>query len=716
MAAYTEKRTKRKLSREEKAKIVQEVRENAELHWQHERSNIDEATMDQRFRANDQWPDAAKRQRESEGRPMLTFNQMNQFIAQVVNPIRQADIAIKTSPVDGKTDPELSKVYNGLLRQIQYQSSARAVYAHALDCQAGCGLGWFRICADYRDDESFDQEIYLERINNPLAVFWDPAARDPVRSDAMWMGIAEAWPVSTFEARWPNAAKEDVETMQSYGDTLFWFSTETVRVAEYFRKVRVKKTLAKLQDGSVVDITKMGEAELGQMPIVATRKVNSWKIESYFVSGAEVLEGPTELPGTHIPLVPAVGGEVAMEKGVYRYGVCRFIRDAQQMYNLNRTAIAESIGLSPKAPWVVTDKMIAKHLAEWSAQNKSNKPFLRYTVDKDAPGAKPERSQPIQVQPALIEDAQSCRDDMMAGTGIFNAQRGNRSNETSGVAIDARKMQGEVANYGFLDNFKASLEHAGRILVEWIPEIYDNERVMRILGENGKEDETVPINYVHYGFDGQPVMINDLAAAKFDIRVDVGPSYQTQQAEAQEFTANLMKALPPQMSAAIGDLVASNSSMAGADDVAARLKAVVKISMPGVIEAAENEGKGEQGGQPAQPPQPQGPPPEAMMQQFMLMLKDMAAKIEKTQAETQKTVAQTEQIQAQTGKTVIDTHVTAQQAQHAEAKLPHELEGVRADTDGKRFQQYRDAKRFPHELEHQRAQTENLLAPPQPAQ
>jgi len=687
--------------------IVKEVRTNAELHWNHERLNIDEATIDQRFRANDQWPDAAKRQREAEGRPMLTFNQMNQYIAQVVNPIRQADIAIKVSPVDGTTDPELAKVYNGILRQIQYQSSARAVYAHALDCQAGCSIGWFRIVHDYRDDNSFDQEIYIERINNPLAVGWDPAARDPVLCDAMWMYIAETWPVSAFEARWPDKAKEDVETMRGYGDGSFWFSTETVRVAEYYRKVPVKRTLAKTQSGQVIDITDMGEAQAGQLGIIATRKVNTHRIEKYFVSGAEVLEGPHEVPGCYIPLIPVIGGEVAMEKGVYRYSVTRFARDAQQMYNLNRTAMAESIGLAPKAKWLTPDKAISKHLGEWEQQNKSNKPVLRYTpVVENGVLLKPERIAPVEVQPALTQEAMMAREDMMGGTGIFNAQRGNRSNETSGVAIDARKMQGEVANYGFLDNFKTSLEHAGRILCDWIPKIYDTERVMRLIGEDEKAEETVPINYVLYGQDGTPVMVNDLSTAKFDIRVTIGPGYSTRRQETQAFVESLMKALPPEMAGAIADLVAANSDMAGADEVSKRLKAIIKKAMPGIIEAAESK-DGE-----APPEQPQGPPPELMMQQLLLQLKDMAAKIEKTQADTQLSLAKADQTRAQTGKVAAETASVVQGVHHADARLPHELASQGMDAEGKRREMDRADQRFPHELEHQRAQTRNLLSPP----
>ena len=45
----------------------------------------------------------------------------------------------------------------------------------------------------------------------------------------------------------------------------------------------------------------------------------------------------------------------------------------------------------------------------------------------------------------------------------------------------------DVANYEFFDNFTESLELTGRILVDLIPKIYDTERVVRLLGEDGAE-------------------------------------------------------------------------------------------------------------------------------------------------------------------------------------------------------------------------------------
>jgi hypothetical protein len=107
-----------------------------------------------------------------------------------------------------------------------------------------------------------------------------------------------------------------------------------------------------------------------------------------------------------------VGGEVALDRGVYRYGVIRFARDPQMMYNLNRTAMAEWISQGTKSPWLVTPKMIAQHRSQWDTSNLHTRPYLMYTPDKDAPTNKPERIAPPEMPVALSNEAMMASDDM----------------------------------------------------------------------------------------------------------------------------------------------------------------------------------------------------------------------------------------------------------------------------------------------------------------
>jgi hypothetical protein len=263
-----------------------------------------------------------------------------------------------------------------------------------------------------------------------------------------------------------------------------------------------------------------------------------------------------------------------------------------------------------------------------------------------------------------MQEAQIAADDMKATTGIYDASLGQRSNETSGKAINARKQEGDVANFHYADNLERALEHTGRVLIDLIPKIYDNERVVRLMGEDGTEKQAT-INQVLYGMDGMPVMINDLSAGRFDVRVSIGPSYSTKRMEAADSMMQFLQAYP-QAAPAIADLVVKNSDWAGADEIAKRLKNMVPPELLNDPEDPDAE----------QPP----PAPPDPMQQLQVMgaqkeVEKVAAEVEKIQTETMLTKAkiaeigakiESGEIQAKADKTRVETELLPhQQAQKA---------------------------------------------------
>lgn len=610
----------KKLSSADKRAIVVEARERIQDSWDHDKDNRRDAASDLRFLAGDQWPYDVRRARDAAGRPMLTINRLPQFVRQVTNDIRQADLSIKVVPEDDKSDPQIAKIFDGIIRQIQYQSSAQHVFSAAAEHQASCGIGWFRLVTEYAEDSAFDQELRFKQIRNPLSVYDDPAAIEPDRSDAMWRAIVEVWPQSAFKAKWPKAAETSVDKPNDgNGNGFFWSTADTVRVAEYWTKTPYEKTIALMQDGTTLDITGFSEWQLSMLPPVQkTRQQVCHKVEQYIVSGTEVLEGPHEWPGTNIPIVPVIGAEVPLDNRTFRYGVIRFAKDAQQLYNFYRTSVAESIALQPKAPYIVTTKMIAEHKAAWDGAHRNNKPYLPYTPDPAAPGVKPQREAPPTIPTALMQEAEVASDDMKATTGIYDAALGARSNETSGIAIGRRQQDADAANYHFIDNLRRSLEHAGRMLIELIPKVYDNERVIRLMGADDQE-QFVPINKVVKGQYGEDVIINDLSVARFDVRVNIGKSFSTQRMEARESMLDFIKMLPDAAPFVI-DLLAKNMDWPGADEIAKRLRQMVP---PQAL---------------ADPNQPPPPPPNPMDDPTI------AVEVNLKQAQTEKTIAEAEKI------------------------------------------------------------------------
>lgn len=556
--------------------IVKAARDRLEEAWQHERENREEAATDLAFLAGDQWPEAVRRDREAQRRPMLTINRLPQFLRQVTNDIRQADLSIKVAPVDDTSDPALAKIFNGLIRQIQYQSSAHHVFSTAAEHQASCGIGWFRVVTQYADDTAFDQELRLETIPHPMSVYCDPAAVQPDRADAMWMIVTEMVPTKTFKQRYPKVSEHDVDRPSDNGSSrLYWATSDAVRVAEYWVKEPYTKTLGLTETGETIDLTDIKPEQRAFLPaIVKERRQTAYRVKMYLVSGTDILEGPHDWPGKHIPIVPVVGAEIPLDQKTYRYGLIRYARDPQQLYNYYRTATAEMIALAPKSPYLVTTAMLGDEGIKriWDSANTVNRPYLPYLPDPTAPQG-PKREHPPEMPTALMQEAQIAADDMKATTGIYDAALGAKSNEQSGRAILARQKEGDVGTYHFADNLNLALQHAGRILIDLIPKIYDNQRVVRIMGEDDAED-FVQINQEIMGVDGMPMLINDLSRARFDVRVTIGPSYSTKRMETADAMLQFAQVVP-QVGQIAPDLIAMGLDFPGAEEVAKRLRNTV---------------------------------------------------------------------------------------------------------------------------------------------
>lgn len=569
--------------------------------------------------------------RRLEGRPADSYNRLPQFVKQVSGELRQNKPAIKVLPVDGQTDPEMADVYTAIIRHIEGASGANRIYAKTGEQAAIGGQGWWRIKADYCGDDTFDQELLIERIPNPLAVVCDPAAKEPTRIDKNWAFVGEMVPRADFERTYPNITATDFDNTQEMGD---WVQGDFVRVAEYWRKRETgKKTLyaLKSQDGQQfvadedeakevlakaglpTDDLKAAAAQLG-LEIVSEREVSQYIIESIMLCGAGQLSEWQKWPGKYIPLVRVVGEEVEAGDTVFRHGMIHHAKAPQVGYNYARNAMMERHGQSTKAPWLATVNQVKNHKEQWQTANTKSHAVLIYDPDPQAPGP-PQRTAPPQLDAAAYQESMIASEDMKATTGIYDAALGAKSNETSGVAIARRDEQGNTATYVYIDNLEDGIETTGRMLIDLIPNYYSGERVIRILGEDDEVEKFVAINKLMP--DGKAW--NDVTSGKYDLVVSTGPAYATRRQEAAE---NLMKLSQNPAVAQLGmDIVVRALDIPMGDKLADRLKMALP---PGIDEDVDKEKqeKAQQGGEggPAQPP----PSPEMMAMQADMQLKGQA--------------------------------------------------------------------------------------------
>jgi len=565
--------------------LIAKIKKRYKFMYEADQDNRREAMLDFKFvnEPGHQW-DANMKQERGE-RPCYEFNKLRVTGKRIINDIRANRPAGKVRAVEGG-DKEIADIYEGLIRNIWNISDGDACIDYEAEYQVHAGMGSWRVDTEYSDDTAFNQDLMIRPIENPFCLYADPSCKDSMKRDAEDWILTEKISHKIFEKRYPKAEKVNFEDLAEFDDDDDWEDEQNVRIAEYWYKVPHRKELWLLEDGTVVD-SESDEANAPELQeqIERRREVDTYKIMWCIVSGDRVLEGPTEWAGRQFPFVMVYGEYMVVDGRPKWWGLPRFAKDAQRSYNFARTAIAETIALAPQAKWWATTDQAAGHTDKWAVAHKKNFPFMLYTADAKAPGA-PARMGGADIPVALMQETQLASEEIKAVTGIFDPSLGASSNETSGRAIYARQQQGEIATFNYKDNIANGIRRTYEILIDLIPEIYDTERELRILGSDGAEDY-VSVNQVVYDpEEGRSVRVNDLQTGKYDVTVTIGPSFATQRQEAAETYGQLANQFPEMMGVA-GDLVFKSMDLPYADDIAERLRTL----LPPQVQQLMNQGK-----------------------------------------------------------------------------------------------------------------------------
>ena len=563
--------------------ILKEAKEAFTLVSDYEQENRNLAEEDIRFsRLGDQWDDDVLRQRQEQGRPALTINKLPTFIRQVVNNARQNKPQIKVRPVDSGADVATAKIINGLIRNIEQTSNADVAYDTAADFAVTMGFGYFRIDVDYSDDDTFEQDIRIERVANPFNVFGDPYSEAADSSDWNSAFYVKLLSTDEFERRYKGAEKVDWEQTGYTKLDHAWFDGEEIMIAEYWRRVEEPRTVLLLSDGSVVGAKvyekNRPDFDLLGITVENDRVVKSHKITHYLMTGAEVLE-TTSWAGRYIPIIPVYGEEVNIEGKRYFRSLIRDAIDAQRMHNYWRTATTELVALAPKAPFIgPEDAFTGKDARKWETANTEQHAFLAYAGEVE-----PKRQPFAGIPAGALQEALNASDDMKAIIGLFDTEVDYPA--ASGKAIFYRERKGDVSTFHFIDNLSRAIRHGGRVVLDLIPHVYSGQRIIRTLGQDGTV-ESAQLGQEAVREDPKEGItgVYDLTAGKYDLVVETGPSYTTQRQEAADQMMELIRVYPD-AAPVIGDLLVKNLDWPGADEIAERLKAL----LPAVLQGGQEE-------------------------------------------------------------------------------------------------------------------------------
>jgi hypothetical protein len=533
---------------------------------------------------NAQWDDGRKYEPD---KLKLVINRCEAEVDAVVNDMRAMRPAIDYSPVDDGADVDTAEILDGLARNTEQISGASTAYDTAALPQVAGGLGFLRVSLDWVPG-TFDQEPRIEAVYDFSSVLIDELS---VELDGHDMNdafvVSHDMRIDDFKAKYPNASEIDFKR-----DKSGWCTEKTLRIAEYFYKERSQETIHLLADGTVLRDGQKTQYEssdlvgqLGPLQIVQSREDEVTLVKWCKLNGAEILE-KTDWLGSYIPIVP-VYGKMVMNKGKRHVsGLIKVLRDPQTLLNYWESAHTEVIALQPKAPWVAAEGQLEGYEDMWKDSNVKNYPALIYnpkTYDGQL-APPPMRQSPPMPSMAMVQQTQAALQHIKSVTGKIYDEGQKTLGAESGKAILAKDRKGEVAAFHYIDNQSKSIRMVGIILGELYPKVYSGARIKRILGEDG-EHKNAPLN--------QPVQkpvlkpkgdkfkgIYDLGAGKYDVTVNVGPSFASRR---QEFTESMIQlaAAVPQVMATCADIILRNMDFAGAEEAADRIK---KTMPPGIAD------------------------------------------------------------------------------------------------------------------------------------
>lgn len=556
--------------------FLREMRENYDDGKAFNEHNQLAGQEDAQFVIGNQWEDIVEQRRRRLRKPVMTFNRLVAFMAQIVGNRLMNATEIRVWP-DKSGTKDAAELREGLIRSIYKNSDADFARDEALKYQVIGGQGAFCLRIDYAGDDVFEKQIKLGAISDPYAATFDPGAIEPSAGDAEWATVEDDIPDEAFKRRWPWATATSFNDSARWNNNGYWRQKDTVRVVSYWRMVTEGfKTLALFKDGTVHDVTHMEEYEYITFVDTRsdgspyTRDVPNRFARMYVCSGADILEGPFDYPMSSLPVYRVPGWEISDGDQVHRFGLIRFLKDPQRFHNFWRSMQAEQLVSAPRNKWLTTPEAVKGHEARWRRSPTSDDPFLFFNDGEQAPQHIPSPG----VDAGLMNEGMMSTQDLKDISNIHEASLGMQSNEVSGKALQQRQMISDVGSFIYHDRLKIADERCAYNINELIPYIYDTKRMVTIIGADNKKIMAM-LN--------DPAQPNsDVTMGKYGITVSVGPATETKRALAAEQMMAFVNAMP-QVAPGVMDLVAEAQDWPKADQFAQRFRQIVMMQFPGII-------------------------------------------------------------------------------------------------------------------------------------
>lgn len=518
--------------------------------------------------------------------PKFEINKVATELNRIIAEYRNNRITVKFRPGDKEASEELANKLNGLFRADYEETDGGEACDNAFDDAATGGFGCFRLTSmlvNEYDPMDERQRIAIEPVYDPSRSVWfDPDAKKYDKSDALWAFCMYSLSPEKYEAEYGKTppASLDVTTMTSW--EYDWFEPEVVYIAKYYEvrkesvdvisyRQPITGEIATYDSDQIEDIE--DELALAGFQEVARRSVKRRRVYVSVVDGQNFLEKPRRIPGEHIPLIPVYGKRWFIDDIERVEGHIAKAMDPQRLYNLQVSMLADSAAQDPGQVPIFDPEQVRGLEKHWEDRGKKRPAFLVARAPRDKAGnpigpAAPGSFTPApQLSPAIATMLQLTSADIQEVTGSSQAMQQMPSNIAQ-ETVNNLMNRADMASLIYLDNMAKSLKRAGEVWLSMAREVYGSEREVRVVNEDGTDDIALMNAQVVDSQTGRVVALNDLSTGRYDVTVDVGPSYTARRDATVSVLTNVLSTMLPNdpMRPAIQGIILDNIDGEGLDD------------------------------------------------------------------------------------------------------------------------------------------------------
>lgn len=517
--------------------------------------------------------------------PKFEINKVASELNRIISEYRNNRITVKFRPGDKEASEDLADKLNGLFRADYEETDGGEACDNAFDDAATGGFGCFRLTTnlvnelDPMDDR---QRISIEPIYDPSRSVWfDPDAKKYDKSDAEWAFCMYSLSVDKYKAEY----KKDPATLDIGIDRSWdydWFDVDVVYIAKYYEVRKESVDVVSFQNPFTEEVVTYDSDQLEQVGDelseigfveVARRNIKRRRVYVSVVDGDGFLEKAQRIPGEHIPLIPVYGKRWFIDDIERVEGHIAKAMDAQRLYNLQVSMLADSAAQDPGSVPIVGKQQIKGLEKHWADRNSKRPAFLPLNeiTDKQgnviAPASAIAYTQPQPLNQAMAALLQQTSTDIQEVTGASQAMQQMPSNIAK-ETVNSLMHRSDMASFIYLDNMAKSLKRAGEVWLSMAREVYGSDRQVRVVNEDGTDDIALMSVTVRDNQTGEIVAMNDLSTGRYDVTVDVGPSYTARRDATVSVLTNLLAGMLPQdpMRAVVQGIILDNMDGEGLDE------------------------------------------------------------------------------------------------------------------------------------------------------